>query len=151
MIITFCGHSNFYENEKIRGEMMSLLDELVLDDPVEFLLGGYGAFDSFAYSCCKEFKKTHSNAKLIFITPYITPSYQKNNLSYKKDLYDEIIYPEIEDKPLKFAISYRNKWMVEKADYVIAYVTEEYGGAYQTYKHAKRKKKMVFNLSCKKL
>ena len=56
------------------------------------------------------------------ITPYMTVEYQRNPLAYQKDKYDAIIYPEIEGKPQKFAISYRNKWMVDKADCVVAYV-----------------------------
>ena len=147
MIITFCGHSKFYDSKEIHGEMMALLEQLVGDAPVEFFLGGYGNFDSFARSCCEEFKETHPNAKLILITPYINKKFYE----YEKKLYDGIIYPEIEDKPLKFAISYRNKWMVEKADYVIAYVDEAYGGAYQTLTHARRRKKPIFNLSGKEI
>ena len=66
---------------------------------------------------------------------------------YQKTRYDEIIYPEIEHIPPRFGISHRNKWMVEKADSVIAYVEHGWGGAYQTYQHAKRKKKEIWNLS----
>ena len=60
--------------------------------------------------------------------------------------YDAILYPEIEDKPLRFAITYRNKYMVERADYVIAYIDHDWGGAYTAYKHAIRKNKSIFNL-----
>ena len=83
---------------------------------------------------------------MVLITPYMTIEHQKNHLAYQKDYYDAIVYPEIEDKPLKFAISYRNKWMAEKADLVIAYVNHNSGGAWQTYQHAKRKKKNIINL-----
>ena len=51
-----------------------------------------------------------------------------------------IIYPELDNVPLRFAISKRNKWMVEQADIVIAYITHTYGGAYATYRHAKKEK-----------
>ena len=54
---------------------------------------------------------------------------------------------KLKKKPLKFAISYRNKYMVETADYVIAYVSRAFGGAYMTYRHAKRKGKEIFNLA----
>jgi hypothetical protein len=37
--------------------------------------------------------------------------------------------------------------MMEKADYVIAYVSHNWGGAYTTYKYAKRKGKEIFNLA----
>ena len=37
--------------------------------------------------------------------------------------------------------------MVEKADYVVAYVEHSWGGAYQAYKYAKGKGKSVYNLA----
>ena len=36
--------------------------------------------------------------------------------------------------------------MPENADLVIAYINHSYGGAWQTYQHAKRKKKQIINL-----
>lgn len=112
-----------------------------------FFSGGYGAFDSFALFVGKEFKKTHPNTSLVFVTPYITIEYQKNHLEYLKTMYDDIIYPELEKVPLKFAISHRNKWMVEKADIVVAYVLHASSGAYKTYKYARTKGKEIFNLA----
>ena len=61
--------------------------------------------------------------------------------------YDLILYPELENKPKRYAITYRNRYMVEVADYIIAYVTHDWGGAYATYQHAKKKGKTVFNLA----
>ncbi|MBE6548124.1 MAG: hypothetical protein E7667_04520 [Ruminococcaceae bacterium] len=151
MIITFCGHSQYTETIEDEQKIISFLKELVGDQHAELYLGGYGSFDAFARKCGRKYQETHPNTKLIFITPYITVEYQKNYLDYNKDLYDEILYPNLEDKPLKFAISYRNKWMVEQADYVIAYITRDYGGAYQTYKYAKKKKKYILNLTGKQL
>ena len=147
MKITFCGHSNFISNAEIEQRLLSLLEALVGDKDVEFYLGGYGNFDAFAYHCCKKYKIRHKNASLIFVTPYITPEYQKNHLKNAKALYDMIIYPEIDEKPRKYALSYRNKYMVEVSDFVIAYVKHDYGGAYKTLMHAKRKGKVIFNLA----
>ena len=146
MIITFCGHSLFFETEEYRQKLLAFLEEKIGEKQADFYLGGYGKFDDFAYRCCKEYKKKHPNVTLFYITPYMTIEYQKNHLENLRTLYDGIIYPEIEDKPLKFAISYRNKWMVEKADFVVAYICRDSGGAYATYKHAKRKGKPIFNL-----
>ena len=72
--------------------------------------------------------------------------YGKNNLRLKEE-YDLIIYPEIEEKPRKYAITYRNKYMIEKSDCVVAYVERSFGGAYSTYKYAKRMGKEIFNLA----
>ena len=147
MIVTFCGHAQFSKSKEYEQKILTFLEEKVGDTPTSFYLGGYGDFDSFAYECCKKYKKAHPNVSLILITPYITIEYQKNHLNYQKKRYDDIIYPEIEDKPLKFAISYRNEWMVEQADYVVCGITHEWGGAYKTYQHAKRKKKPIFNIA----
>ena len=151
MVITFCGHSQYTETGEDEQKILSLLGDLVGDQHAELYLGGYGSFDAFARRCGRKYQETHPNVKLIFVTPYITPSYQKNHLDHHKALYDEVVYPNLEDKPLKYAISYRNKWMVEQADYVIAYITHGWGGAYQTYKHAQRKKKTLFNISGKEI
>lgn len=147
MIVTFCGHAHFSKTEECEQKLLSFLEEKVGDRSADMYLGGYGGFDGFAYDCCKKYKETHPNVSLVFVTPYLTAEYQKNHLSYQKTRYDLILYPEIEDKPLRFAIFYRNRYMVEKADYVVAYVSHSFGGAYTTYKHAKRKGKMIFNLA----
>lgn len=146
MTITFCGHSDYIKKELHREKILEILSEMVGDLPADILLGGYGSFDEFAYKCCLEYKKAHKNLTLIFVTPYNTISYQKNHLSIIKDNYDVIIYPEIEDKPKRFAITYRNRYMVDKCDCLIAYIDHQWGGAYNTYQYAVRKKKKIINL-----
>ena len=151
MIVTFCGHAQYIATKEDKQRLLTKLEEVIGDAPAEFYLGGYGAFDAFAYACAKAYQKKHPKAKLVLVTPYMTLDYQKNRLEPQKDLYDSIYYPELENVPLKFAILERNKHMVEKADYVIAYVDHTWGGAYQAYKHAQRKKKPLFNLSDKEI
>lgn len=151
MVVTFCGHAQYTETGEDEEKIISLLTEIIGDRHAELYLGGYGSFDAFALKCGKKYQKTHPNTRLIFVTPYITVDYQKNHLDYNKDLYDEVLYPSLEDRPLKFAIFYRNKWMVEQADCLIAYIIHKWGGAYQTYRYARRKKKPLFNISGKEI
>ena len=146
MIITFFGHSDFIGTKEYEEKLLPFLEKNVGDAPVQMYLGGYGGFDEFAYSCCKRYKENHPKASLVFVTPYITLEYQKKHLERLKSLYDIILYPEIEDKPKRFAIYYRNKFMVESADFVITYVVHRYGGAYTAYNLAKRCEKNIFNL-----
>ena len=151
MIVTFCGHSQYTKTKEDEEKVILLLSELIGNQHAELYLGGYGSFDEFARQCGMKYQSSHPNTKLIFITPYITHSYQSKHLAYKKELYDDIIYPELEKAPPKFAISYRNKWMVDKSDYIIAYIDHSWGGAYQTYKYAKRKSKRIFNITDKEI
>ena len=149
MIITFCGHASYVQKQGDEEAMLALLEEVIGDDPAELYLGGYGAFDAFAHRCGSKYRDTHPNVKLIFVTPYITESYQKSHLEPVKPLYDAIVYPPIENVPFRFAISHRNKWMVEQADILIAYITHEFGGAYTTCKYAKSKKKRILDFAAR--
>ena len=151
MIVTFCGHSEYTESAEDEQKILSLLSDKIGDRPAELYLGGYGSFDTFALKCGSKYRQTHQNTKLIFVTPYMTVDCQKNHLAQERDRYDAIIYPALERIPPKFAILHRNKWMVEKADLVISYITHGWGGAYQTYRHAQRKNKPIFNISVKEI
>ena len=146
MTVTFFGHTDFLGTAEYERKMLTLLDEVVGCSAADFYLGGIGGFDSFAYDCCKKYKQTHSNARLIFVTPYMTEDYQRAHLKRQREMYDEIIYPEIEDKPIRFAILYRNKWMVDQADVIICAVAHAWGGAYKACKYATDKKKRTLNL-----
>ena len=151
MIITFCGHSTYCPSSEDERKLLQFFEERIGDRPAEFFLGGYGHFDSFARSCAAKYKRTHPNVRLILVTPYITPSYQKTHLEYARELYDEILYPELESVPPRYAITYRNRYMVEKADVVVAYIVCRTSGAYETYRHAVRKKKEIFYIQETKL
>ena len=142
MRITFCGHSDFIETIEYEKEVLEILENEVGYDKAEIFLGEYGAFDAFAYKCSAKFKATHPNVSLIFVTPYLSKISKDTS-----DRYDEIIYPNLEGVPKKFAISYRNKYMIEKADIVIAYINRTCGGAYKSYKIARKSQKKIYNLS----
>ncbi|MBE6694567.1 MAG: hypothetical protein E7589_07370 [Ruminococcaceae bacterium] len=142
MVITFSGHSDFINAGEYEQRMFDILDSIISDEHVDMYLGGYGNFDDFAYECCQKYKKIHSNISLIYVSPYLD---NKKGLSIEK--YDAMIYPEIEGKPRRFAIIYRNRYMVEKSDYVIAFVKHEWGGAYDTYRYAEKKGKVIFNIA----
>lgn len=140
MIITFCGHSDFCLAAKYESLLMSYLKSNYRDNKIEFYLGGYGAFDSFAYSCAKSFKTFSPNTILTLVVPYLKYNFPTKN-------YDYIVYPELENIPPKYAISYRNRFMVDKSDLIIAYVHRNYGGAYSMLKYAKSKGKRILNLT----
>ena len=143
MIVTFCGHAQFTGAKEYEKRILSFLEEKIGNQFAEMYFGGYGGFDWFVYECCKKYKEMHPNVSLIFVTPYLNID---NQLIQEKK-YDSIIYPEIENKPKRYAITYRNEYMVEKADYVIAYVSHDWGGAYTTYRYAKKLGKEIFNLA----
>ncbi len=147
MIVSFFGHADFRRSKEHENTILSLLAEKVGDAPCDMFLGGYGGFDIFAYDCCKKYQESHPHVSLVLITPYLGTAYQHSHLKNHQLRYDTIVYPALEDRPKRFAISYRNKYMVEKADLVIAYIDHDWGGAYRAYQYARRKGKLCFNIT----
>ena len=145
MIITLCGHSNDLSSLEDEEQLLNLLETVACGNQVDFYIGGYGSFDSFALKCARRYKEYHEKAKLVFITPYLGKWLNERSDIFQK-YYDEIVYPEIEHVPPKFAIIKRNEWMVDQADYIIGYVRTHCGGAYRMLLYAHKHKKPYINL-----
>ena len=57
---------------------------------------------------------------------------------------EDTILPEgIERVHPRYAIVWRNNWMIDHSEYVIAYITHPTGGAYRAVERAKKKDKAV--------
>lgn len=149
MYISFIGHhilpypSDFIEKE-ITNTIKSFADKT--NETLSLLCGGYGGFDEIALFCGHKLKQCNNNIRLVFVTPYIDEKYLKSKL-LDEDRYDEIIYPEEYIKIPKFAISQRNKYMIDKSDYIIAYVNPLLpGNAIKSLEYAKRQNKTIKNI-----
>ena len=149
MIITFCGHDEIRDNrEELEDKVLSAIKDYVKGNDVAFYLGGYGTFDWIALRACQKYKENHPASQLLFISPYYGEEYFESKEMYIKEC-DDIVYPEVEKTPKRFAISKRNEWMVNKADYVIAYVNFSWGGASKTLLYAVKHKKPFINFGTK--
>ena len=142
MNISFFGHADFLENAFIEKKIYTLIETLAEGKDAFFLIGEHGGFDRFAYNVCDQYRKKHATAKIGCVIPYAW----YGDRAAAQGVFDQIIYPPIERAPLRFAISYRNRWMVEESDAVIGYVNHRFGGAYQALAFAKRRKKPLYNL-----
>ena len=140
MVVAFCGHKNVYQTERVSQQVKQIVSSLVKEGAGTFLLGGYGSFDSIAAVAVRDLKKEYSGLRSVLVVPYL-------NRDYDTSLYDESVYPPIEDVPKRFAISRRNEWMVDKADVIIAYVDHDWGGAAATLRYAERKNKRIINVA----
>ena len=91
-----------------------------------------------AASVLRAQKKRYPQIELILVLAYL-------NTGRNTSGYDSTVYPPLETVPRRFAISHRNRWMVESADVVIAYVLHDWGGAATTLRCAKQKKKQIIS------
>ncbi len=140
------GHSDCFKTDK--QELTALLEDLILNHDVEnFLLSNYGNFDSVFSSCVKGLKKTYPTIKLILVKPYYTKELLKSK-GYYTTSYDEVLIPEISAKAhFKSAITIRNRWIIEKSDFIVSNVYKGYGGAFEAVNYAKKINKNILYLS----
>ena len=136
MIVTFCGHREVREPEKIRKWLYETVEGLILEGADCFYLGGYGQFDAMAANVVRELKQRYPNIRSVLVLPYLDREFDTSR-------YYESIYPPLENVPRRYAISKRNEYMVDNADVVIAYVVFSFGGASKTLRYAERKHKRI--------
>ena len=144
--VAFFGHRRIYNIREIEEKLVPILKELILTkEYVEFYIGRNGDFDEFVASVIKRVQKQLDRDNNVMI---LTLPYTVKDIEYYEDYYDEIVIPDVIGKAHpKAAITLRNRWMVDAADLVIAYIEHEEGGAYETVKYANTLGKRVINLT----
>lgn len=145
---TFAGHRSIIE--RIDDELYECILDLVTNKNVScFYVGNNGDFDKLSSKTIRRIKRefTGKNIRLYLVIPKMTTTIN-NNKEYYEELYDEIIVPaESDSAHYKSMITIRNKWMVDKSDYIITYIKTEYGGAYNTYKYAQKQDITIIDLT----
>ena len=132
--VTFFGHRD--TQKEIEPTLrLTLIDLIENKNATEFYVGNHGNFDAMVRRQLEDFSKTYP------IKYYVVLAYMPG----KNDKPDEhSILPEgIESVPRRFAINYRNKWMLTKSDVVVTYVTRPVGGAWELKQMAERQNKYV--------
>lgn len=142
--ITFCGHKTIDEQEKVFSQLTKIINEIIKNNcqnyNIVFYCGGYGDFDNLSEKAIEYVRKNSGvNCTKTFVTPYLNINKVKHSYIEK---YDDIIYPALENVPLKYAILKRNEWMIKNSNLVIAYVKYTWGGAYKTLSFARKNKKL---------
>ena len=140
MICTFFGHKD--TPKEIEPTLRSTLVELIENKNVNvFYVGNNGNFDTMVRRQLENLSQTY------LITYNVVLAYLPTKKSEYDDYTNTILPEGIETAPKRFAISYRNKWMVGQADIVVTYVTHSFGGAAQFKEMAVKQGKTVIELS----
>ena len=147
-ICCFAGHSELFEREKIYEKLISVIEELIVNEGVnEFLVGNYGAFDKLCASAVNELKKSHPDIKLYLTIPYLTTEINENPEEYYKR-FDGIQLANIpESTPKKLMIIKCNQFMIDSSSFLVSFVEHSWGGAYRTLQYAQGKDIKIINLS----
>ena len=104
-----------------------------------FYVGNHGNFDAMVRRQLEDLSKIYP------IKYYVVLAYMPGK---NDNPYEHSILPEgIESVPRRFAISYRNKWMLNKSDIVVTHVTRKFGGAWEFKQMADKQSKDIIELS----
>lgn len=142
-ICTFFGHRDV--DSAIEPFLERAIRQLIEKENVRiFWIGGYGCFDKCAACILRRLKREYPYIRTILIIAYPQQLHKYESILP----FDGFDYPpEAESAPYKFAISGRNRYMAKNADFIIAYVDREYGGAYTALKIAQNNNKIIINLA----
>lgn len=138
---TFFGHRECPDS--IKPKLKKVMIDLINDHDVDmFYVGNQGRFDTIVRGVLRELKKEYPRINYAVVLAYI-PGKQT-----EYDGYTDTMLPEgIEAVHPRYAISWRNNWMLQQSDYVVTYITHSWGGAAQYADKARRQKKTVINIS----
>ena len=141
MICSFFGHRKVNENiyRDLEEEIRSII--IYTNEEIVFYVGNKGSFDFIVQIILKNMIGEYPGIKAYVVLDGLPNEREK-------DLPLETIVPEgIEEIPKRFAMSFRNKWMIEKCDIAIVFCTD---CASNTRKHIdmlKKKRKAIINIA----
>ncbi len=118
-----------------------MTDLIKKHNAVNFYVGNNGNFDMMVH------KQLENLSKKYPINYSIVLAYFPNNKTIHNEYTNTILPEGIEAVPKRFAISWRNKWMIKQSDTVITYVTHSFGGAAQFQQLAEKQGKTIINIS----
>ena len=137
---TFFGHSDCPET--IRHNLQAVLSDLIVNQNIEmFYVGNQGQFDAIVRNVLRVLKMDYPS-----INYAVVLAYMPGKKSEYEDHSDTMLPEGIEMVHPRYAISWRNNWMLRQSEYVVTYITRTWGGAAQYTAKAKRLKKNVINL-----
>lgn len=135
---TFLGHKDCPDT--VRDNLEEVIKELITDYGVEmFYVGNQGRFDALVRSVLQELKEEYPQIDYAVVLAYMP-------CNQDEDAVDTMLPEGIEFVHPRYAISWRNNWMLRQSDYVVTYITHSWGGAVKFADKARKQDKRVFNI-----
>ena len=139
-VCTFFGHREC--SDSIKTKLREVLIDLITNHNVDmFYVGNQGRFDAIVRSVLREVKKEYPQINYAVVLAYMPGKHTEY------DDYSDTMLPEgIESVHPRYAISWRNNWMLRQSDYVVTYITHSWGGAAKYAARAKCQGKCIYSL-----
>lgn len=140
---TFFGHRDCPDGvcEILKAACKILIEQHEVN---HFYVGNHGKFDRATARILQELEKEYPQIRCETMLAY-PPTERARNTD--RAWTNTLLPSGVEYVPARAAITWRNKWMVDHADYVVAYVTRALGGAFRAVEYAKKRGKPVINIA----
>lgn len=137
---TFFGHRDCPDT--IRPALRAAITDLIENHGVNlFYVGSQGHFDAMTRSVLRELGRLYPQIEYAVVLAYLPVKHSADD-----DFSDTMLPEGIETVPKRFAIAWRNKWLVDSSDYVVTYLTHTWGGAAKYAELAQKKGKTIISL-----
>ena len=141
-VCTFFGHRDC--PEMIKPYLREVLTDLIINQEVDtFYMGNQRRFDGIVRCILRELEQVYPEIHYAVVLAYLPG--KKNEY---EDFCDTIFAEGIEAVHPRYAVEWRNRWMLQRADFVVTYIAHPWGGAAKFAEKAKREGKTVINLFC---
>ena len=138
-VCTFFGHSECYGLDA--AVLRSTIEDLIKQGVTEFLVGNQGQFDAMVRNCLKSLQQQYPDIRYTVVLAYLP----KEKGEFED--FSDTMYPEgIECVHPKFAIDWRNRFLISSADVCLCFINRTFGGAYKFAHMAKTRGLTVVNL-----
>lgn len=135
---TFFGHRECPDT--VRDNLQEVIKELITDYGVEmFYVGNQGRFDAIVRGVLRELKEEYPRIDYAVVLAYMPCKQHEDDLDTMLPEGIEFVHP-------RYAISWRNSWMLQQSDYVVTYITHSWGGAAKFADKARKQGKRVINI-----
>ena len=139
-VCTFFGHRDCPDS--IKTQLREVLIDLVTNHNVDmFYVGNQGRFDEIVRGVLRELKKEYPQ-----INDAVVLAYMPGKQTEFEDYSDTMLPEGIESIHRRYAISWRNNWMIRQSDYIVTYITHTWGGAAQFVSKAEKQGKIIIDL-----
>ena len=137
---TFFGHRDCPQTIQLK--LNEVLVDLITNHGVDtFYVGNHGQFDALVRCSLKKIKREYPN-----ITYAVVLAYMPTTPKEYEDYSDTMLPEGIEAVHPRYAISWRNNWMLQHADYVVTYIAHSFSRASKFAQKALLSNKRTFNL-----
>ena len=136
----FFGHKD--TPETIKGNLFAAIEQLIVEHGVEtFYVGNQGSFDFYTRAALRHLQKKYPHIRYAVVLAYMP-----GEISEYEDHSDTMLPEGIEEVHPRYAIDWRNRWMLRQSQYVICYIHHHWGGAAKYVQASQRQGKTVINL-----